>query len=376
MRSNLLRAPVRGFARSDLLERRFRRYCPQFQGAVRALAMRHSRVADLAVSFPALLFALAVPRPGLDPARAIERAIEGVSLAKVAAAADVPLWLRGLPPEALSRPIARLPDGEVFRRQIANHLPRSPKVAPIWLQAVADIADLAHEAMAVWIARQIAREKRGMNLNRLRLIGLWAWFSGQPDTLGRGMIQKPWTPDMRIGSALDAADDWRTNIGLHVNLGREPIADVWLHPARVVGYDFLPLTSISEITEEAAAMRNCLRTYGYRLAHNRSRLWSMRKDGQRVATLSVASGYRDPLPNIIELTAAGNAEVPLEVWWAARQWLHMHDLSQVDTKRRDWGTVPLDRATWISLWRPYWMAKRRIPEWLPLAPSRAALKAL
>ena len=25
---------------------------------------------------------------------------------------------------------------------------------------------------------------------------------------------------------------------------------------------------------------------------------------------------------------------------------------------------------------PYWMAKRRIPEWLPLAPSRAALKAL
>ena len=64
------------------------------------------------------------------------------------------------------------------------------------------------------------------------------------------------------------------------------------------------------------------------------------------------------------------------VWWAARQWLHMHDLSQVDTKRRDWGAVPLDRATWISLWRPYWMAKRRIPEWLPLAPSRAALKAL
>jgi hypothetical protein len=146
MRSNLLRAPVRGSARPDLLERRFRRYCPQFQGAVRALAMRHSRVADLAVSFPALLFALAVPRPGLDPARAIERAIEGVSLAKVAAAADVPLWLRRLPPEALSRPIARLPDGEVFRRQIANHLPRSPKVAQIWLQAVADIADLAHEA--------------------------------------------------------------------------------------------------------------------------------------------------------------------------------------------------------------------------------------
>jgi hypothetical protein len=328
------------------------------------------------MSFPALLFALAVPRPGLDPARAIERAIEGVSLAKVAAAADVPLWLRRLPPEALSHPIARLPDDEVFRRQIANHLPRSRKVAPIWLQAVEEIANLAHEAIAVWIAGEIARENRGMKLNRLRLVGLWAWFSGQADTLGRGMIQRPWTPDMRIGSALGAADDWLTNIGLRVNLGREPIADMWLRPARVAGYDFLPLTSIAEVTEEALAMRNCLCTYGDRLAHNHSRLWSVRKDGQRIATLSVALRYRDPLPSIVELKAAENAEAPLDVWWAARQWLHMHDLPQVDTKRRHWGSVPLDRATWISLWRPYWLAKRHIPEWLPLAPSRAALEAL
>lgn len=349
MRPNLLRAPVRGAARSDLLERQFRRYRPQFQGAVRALAARHSRVADLAVSFPALLFALAVPRPGLDPARAIERTIEGVALAEVAAAADVPLWLRKLPPEAFSRPIVKLPDGEIFRRQIANHLPCSPKVAPIWLEAVADIANLAHEAIAVWIAKEIAREKRGINLNRLRLVGLWAWFSSQSDTLGRGMMQKPWTPDMRIGSALDAADDWRTNIALRVNLGREPIADVWLQPGRVAGYDFLPLTSVSDIAEEAAAMRNCLCTYGYNLAHNRSRLWSMRKDDQRVATLKVALGYHDPLLNIVELSAVENAAVSLEVWWAARQWLHMHDLSQVDTKRRGWGTVPLDRVTWISL---------------------------
>jgi hypothetical protein len=190
------------------------------------------------------------------------------------------------------------------------------------------------------------------------------------------MIQRPWTPDMRMGSALGAADDWLMNIGLRVNLGREPIADVWLRPARVAGYDFRPLTSVSEVAEEAAAMRNCLCSYGDRLAHNHSRLWSMRRDAQRVATLSVALRYRDPLPSIVELKAVGNAEAPLEVWWAARQWLHMHDLTQVDTKRRAWGAVPLDRATWISLWRPYWLAKRRIPEWLPLAPTRAALEAL
>jgi hypothetical protein len=45
-------------------------------------------------------------------------------------------------------------------------------------------------------------------------------------------------------------------------------------------------------------------------------------------------------------------------------------------ERRDRHTEPLDRTTLLSLWRPYWLAKRRIPKWLPLAPSRRALAAL
>jgi hypothetical protein len=215
-----------------------------------------------------------------------------------------------------------------------------------------------------------------VNPARLRLISLWSWFSNQPETYGHELIKRSWTPDMRFGAALTAANDWRMMIALHVNLGRQPITDMWLRAACVAGYDFLPLSSIAAIAEEAEAMRNCLRTYGYNLAHNRSRLWSVRRDGQRVATLSVASRHRDPLPNIVELKGAGNAEVSQELWWAARQWLHMHDLPQINMGRRDWDSAPLDRATWTSLWRPYWLAKRRIPGWLPMMPSRNALEAL
>jgi hypothetical protein len=371
MRSKLLRAPAWGT--DDLVERRLQRYCPRFQGAVRALAMRHARIADLAVSFPALLFALAVPRPGLDPARALGLAIEGAALTEVAAAADVPMWLRRLAPEALVGPIMTLPDGDLFRRQIANHLPRSPRVAAVWLRTVADVADLADEAAAVWIAREIVRGHRQAALRRLRLLSLWSWFSGQPDTLGHRLIEKPWTPAMHLGTALGAAEGWRTTVALHVDLGREPIADMWLQPARVGGFDFLPITSVSAIIEEASAMRNCLCTYGYRVARNHIRLWSIRKDGQRVATLSLASYQRDPLPNIRELKGPGNAEAPPEVWVAARQWVHMHGLPPIDLTRR---AAPANRDVWIALWRPYWLAKRRLPHWLPMAPSRGALSML
>jgi hypothetical protein len=375
MQSILLRAPNRGSARLDAWERQLKRYRPEFQGAVRRLAARHSRIADLALSFPALLFVLAVPRPGLDPARAISRAMKGDALAEVAAAVDLPMWLRRLPPEAFTHRIARLPDSNAFRRQIANHLP-SRKAGAVWLQAVAEMADVAHEMAAVWIAKEIIRKKRNVKFNRLRLVGLWVWFSGQPETLGHKMIQKQWTPDMRFASALDAAEEWQLTIDPHVRLGRDPIADLWLQSAHVRGYDFLPLASGPDIAEEAAAMGNCLRNYGDDLAHNWSRLWSMRKDGRRVASLMVGTCGGDPLPTVVELRAAENKEVSPEVSLAARQWLHMHDLARIDMKRRKWGTVPLDRATWRSLWRPYWLDKRHIPDWLPLSPSREALDVL
>ncbi|MGY8664057.1 hypothetical protein Q3C01_17045 [Bradyrhizobium sp. UFLA05-109] len=340
------------------------------------MATRHPRIADLAASFPALLFALTVPRAGLDPAHALARAIDGIALADVAAAAGVPMWLRRLPPEAFVHPIKGLPDGELFRRQIANHIPRSPKLAPMWLQAVTDVAELAHEAAAVWIARECIREPRRIKPARLRLVSLWSWFSVEPATFGHALIDRPWMPNMHIGPALAAANDWRTKIALHANLGPQPIGDMWLESGHVAGYDFVPLNSISSISDEAVAMRNCLRTYGHNLAHNRSRLWSVRRNGERVATLQVACRYRDPLPNIVELKGVGNKDVSRELWWAARRWLHTHDLSKIDMAQRKWGTAPLDRDTWLSLWRPYWLAKRRIPTWLPVLPSRDALEAL
>jgi hypothetical protein len=372
----LSRTSHRGAARADVLERRLTRYHPRFRESVRALASRHQRIADLAASFPALLFALAVPRPGLDPARALACVIGGLGLAEAASAADLPLWLRKLPPEAFAGPIAKLPDGELFRRQIANHLPRSPKLMPIWLKVVAEVAALAHEPAALWIAREFVREPRKINPERLRLISLWAWFSFQPATFGLELINRLWTPEMQIAAALAAAEDWRTTITLHLHLGRDPIADMWLGAGHVAGYDFLPLRSASAIAEEANAMSNCLRNYGHSLKHNRSRLWSVRRNGERIATLRAGFQHRDPLLSIVELESAGNKQVPRELWWVARQWLEAHDVSKIDTDPRRWGSVPLDRDTWRSLWRPYWIAKRRMPEWLPIAPSRKALEML
>jgi len=358
------------------VERCLRRYSAPAQAAVRAAAALHPRIADLAVSFPALLFALALPRRDADAARACEAAIAGRPLAEVARAAGVPLWLRRLPVDALTKPLPRLPDDAAFRRRIANHLPRSPKLAPLWLDLVSFASEWSHPSFAVWIAAELVRDAKAVKLKEFRLLCVWAWFSHQRDTVGHRLVEQPWRPAMRFKTALDAAWNWHTRVTLHVNLGEAPIADHWLTPACVYGYEFTPLRCAGDVVAEAIAMKNCLRTYGYNLAHNQSRLWSVRMNGRRVATLRVARFATDPLLGVRELRAEQNRDVSVEVWWAARQWLHQHDLPAIDTKRFNSDTAPLDAGVWRSLWRPYWLAKRRIPMWLPLAPSRGALKAL
>jgi hypothetical protein len=235
------------------------------------------------------------------------------------------------------------------------------------------MAEVANHDAAIWIAREIGRNRRGVKHDTLRLVGLWAWFSVQPDTFGHSMIERCWTPNLGFQSALEAAKEWQRAVDLHVHLGNESIGELWLQPARIGGYDFRPLASASDIFQEAKAMGNCLRTYGWSVANNHARLWSMRCNGERVATLQI--GFRGPLPHLVQLRGARNSEVQLAVWQAARQWLHMQDWSPVDPKRLR-GRVALDRSAWTSLWRPYWVGKRRIPAWLPLAPSRTALEAL
>ena len=359
-----------------LVERRLRRYSAAAQTAVRTAARTHVRVADLAVSFPVLLFALAMPRRELDPACALTAVIDGRPLADVAQAAGVPLWLRRLPVDALAKPLPLLPDGDLFRQRIANHLPRSPKLAPIWLDAVSFAAQVAHEPFAIWIARALTRNAKEVKLGQLRHLGLWAWFSIHPGTTGHQLMPRPWQPAMSFKRALKAAWEWHTRVELHINLGEAPIADMWLSAGFVGNYEFLPLRCTDDIVAEAGAMENCLETFGDNLAHNRSRLWGVRVNGQRVATLQLAQHAGDPLVTIRQLKGERNREVPVEVWWAARQWLHRHDLPSIDMRRHPWGKASLDDAAWRSLWKPYWMAKRRIPTWLPLKASRGAFARL
>lgn len=344
------------------------RYRPELQAAVRALAGRHIRLAELSVSFPALFVALARPRKGFDPEPMIAGAIAGAPLAALAEAAGVPLWLRKARPEIFSAPVPALPDTLYLRRRIVNHLPRHHKAARGWFEAVTMAARLAHDPFALWCARQCAQKPGSVKMERFKLLCLWAWFSTQPGGRARDLIERPWSEDMELKSAVDSARAWFNAMSLEVELGDRAVEDMWLRPGNVNGFDFRPLATARDIADEAKAMRNCVRTYGWRIATDQRRLWSVQRRGRRVATLCVGWRGHDPLPVIWDIELSRNRNASELIWLAARKWLIGQDLTHLvwgKMQRREGG---YDAEVWISLWRPYWIAKRTIPA---AAPSLA-----
>lgn len=362
-----------------MIERGLKRFRPEVQGAVRALAARHERLADLVLSFPALCVALAVPRAGFCAEPVIAQVKAGASLSGLSHSAGLPLWMRKLPEEAFTGPIPFLPERDWFARQITNHLPPRGRLAAMWLESVSQAAHWGHDAFALWAAREFVRDGKrisGIQRTRLRKMALWAWYSVRPETRAYSWMEKPWNPGMRMKTAGRAAHRWWEAVDLYINMGGADLADAWLTPAIVDGYEFIALRSADDVAEEARAMRNCLCTYGGQLAHNMSRLWSIRRDGARIATLRLGRIRNRPLPEIVELELSGNRRADAELWYVAQKWLMRHDLRAIRNDRLIWGSAPLDAALWRKTWKPYWLAKRTIPSWLPFKPTRMVLDAI
>ncbi len=371
-------APLWAANRSALHERKIEHQLQRFQRRHRlnviAMAGTHPAVRDLAFSFPALLFLLSVPHKGIDTAVLQNLVIAGVPLKSLARHAGLPWWTRKLPPESFGRPLLHLPRQSIYAQQIVNHLPRRSRLAGRWLNNVMSACEYGDEAFAVWLARECGQERfYGSSLQQL---ALWAWFSARPNLLGYTLVDRPWRPEVKRLAARKAAREWRNRMCLHVTIGDAVLEPLWLEAKSVHGFDFVPLLSASAIHEEAQSMENCVRSYGSDIATNSERLWSMRRDGGRVATLSVGNHHDLDLLTITEIKGPKNARVSRDVAVAAKRWIDSIDVTTIEIGRKHRDDVLPSTGAWVQLFKPYWMEKRRIPSWLPLVPTAAVLGRL
>ncbi len=332
-----------------------RRYHPVFRERVRDFARSATRRLDLAVVFPAATIALVTAAPGRQAAEAALALVDrGAPLKDVAKALDVPMWLRRLPPEAFARPLAVMPDGEAFARQIASFSPRSRAVSADWLANVAYAAATAGPEFAVWIARQPIHSDTPREVPPLRVLAAFAWYSSRNGMPAQAIMSTRWRPDLSFDTAMCAAKVWFNRIRLVTQFRHSPVADPWLEGGTSERLRIEPLLSADDLLAEAKAMGNCIDQYAKRLAADRCRLFSIRTAaGEPVGNIEIAQHPREAgVLTIHQLKSRHNAPAPPALWRAAHGWL-----AKQTSLRREFPVIvrqpQLDQVVWAGLMAPF-----------------------
>jgi hypothetical protein len=359
-------AAARSPARERQLLRQLQRFHRRYQKPITLLARQHAAVADLAFSFPAVLFALACPHKGLNRAAVLHAVIAGSPLKTVAQLAGLPFWLKKLPPEAFSAPIGKLPADPAFVALIGQNLP-TPAKAQKWFKIVQALAGIGHGPYVAWGVRvftDATLQKRAWENQRAHLLALWSWYSLHGQGVAAACIAKPWHPKMTLKQAIEAAHEWHDGVRQKLALRDGLVTDFWFDRAVIDGFAFEPLVDAGQIRFEAKQMKNCLATYVESVAQDRCRLWKVVRDGKTEAVLELTCQSGLLVPHVTELRGPDNADVSLELAMAVRRWQFEQPLASVKP-RKSLGDIALSQLVWRDLWKPYWLHQRKVPYWLP-----------
>jgi hypothetical protein len=331
---------------------------------VRRLVRSSPRMADLAIVFPGVLYALA-SRRGDEAARLDAKVMieDGAQLKFVARALDMPMWLRRLPPEAFEDLPVSVPKSEGFGRRIATRMPASARESAFWLTSVLFAETAGHEDFAIWLASQSVFHDRGDAEKMIAVVAAYAWHSGQPETAAHKLIVVPWRPEIAFDTALCAAKSWFNRIRLVLQLPPGAVVDPWLKPGSALGYTFEPLMSHPEILAEAQAMQNCADQYGERIVRDKCRLFSVKRNGTRAATLEIGPHQREAgVLAINQLKARHNMAASTDVWQASYTWMASQQaLKRLPVLGSNDNVRSFDQLAWRSILAPYRDAKNGAP---------------
>lgn len=349
-----VRVPVRAenqLATLHVAEGAVERFNEAYREDIRALTRSSPAIADLALTFPGLLFALA---SGYGSQGARDRCLSavraGLPLKQASGILNVPFWLRRLPAEAFTAPLAELPAGGDFAKRIINHVPAESWKASGWLDRVLLVRDLGGDDLALWMASRAKAVPRFRDTNRLILLCAWAWFSDRPDTFGASLVRQPFDASLGLRKALDEAETWKKRVELAMALG-DGVRDTWYEAGSAKGYDFVPLSKLEDFLAEAKHMDNCLDQFAAQVLQRNTRVFSIRKRGKPVADLEIAPHDEDPgMPRIEQLRGPGNRRAAPGVWQAVFTWLSQQPSRQLTVSRTQTAAA---RSIGRRLWQPY-----------------------
>jgi len=142
---------------------------------------------------------------------------------------------------------------------------------------------------------------------------------GRPVQAGREFVVRPFTPSMSLKTAMTLSADWHEAVANNLDGPNSTFPDPWYSAARLGDYEILPIEDAASLYREGTAMHHCVGTYGGRVQRGELYIYSIRRNGERVATLAL--GRDDSRAYLEQIRGRCNTDPPKTIIGVVRRWL-------------------------------------------------------
>jgi PcfJ-like protein len=240
----------------------------------------------------------------------------GARLRDIAAVVNIPMALRHIKPS-----VAHFAT-DVFRQhpEFLNFLPTTAPKQRIWLLVVNWAFHKVNLDFAKWAARH-ASEIPGRRLQEVGSftsdLADWACAEGP----SRQFVIRPFQSSMSLKTVTTLSAEWHEAVAAAMDGPAAAFPPPWYAAAKIGDYGIVPIDNSAALYREGAAMHHCVGTYANPVQRGSLYVYSVRRDGQRVATLAIKRDPTRTKAQLVQLRGPCNAQPPQAVTLAVQRWL-------------------------------------------------------
>ena len=240
----------------------------------------------------------------------------GARLRDVAAVMNIPMMLRHIKPG-----VAHLAS-DVFCQhpEMLNFMPDTTPAQRIWLRVANWAFGETNSDFGAWTAKHVSEipGRRDQQVGSfLSDLADWACAEG----LSQQFITRPFSPSMSLKTVTMLSAQWHEALASNMTGPDLALPPPWYPAAKVGDLEIVPIENSGDLYREGALMHHCVGTYADDVRAGRLYVYSVRRDGQRVATLALARDRTSNKAQLDQLRGPCNAEPSHAIASAVQRWL-------------------------------------------------------
>jgi PcfJ-like protein len=239
----------------------------------------------------------------------------GARLRDVAAVMQIPMALRRVKAGA-----AHLAVACHHPEWVISYMPDSLPRMRIWLRAVHHAHRRAGPDFAEWTAGHASQIPVGSENELLSFLHDAAdWVRASHGNDGHQFVVRPFKPTMSLRTVTKLSAEWHEAVASNLTGPQHAFPAPWFPAATVNGVEIIPIDNSADLYREGALMHHCVGTYAENVRRGINYVYSIRRDGERVATAGlVLHGARAILQ---EVRGPYNAPAPKQITTTVERWL-------------------------------------------------------